>query len=400
MTTSTDFNNPSSRGVKKHLTIVYFAAFIALGLYASVLGPTLLSLAENTRTHLGDIGFLFMARSLGYLLGSLLSGRAFDRLPGHALLASMLLGMAATSLLTPMISKLWLLTAILLIMGITEGALDIGSNLLLVWVHRHRAGPYLNALHFFFGLGAFLSPILVAQSILRGGGITWAYWGLALYPLPLAVWVLRLPSPQSLERTPEGTQAQIHFPLVALLAVFFFLYVGAEASFGGWIYTYTTSLELGDATSAAYLTSAFWGALTAGRLLGIPIAARFPPRPIIFIDLVGCLVSLGAIVLFPGIYSMVWLGAIGLGLFMASIYPNVLAFAQRRMKLTGEATRWFFVGTGAGGMFLPWLVGNLFEHIGPRAIMFAILIDLILGLVVFLFSNLLTERSLSSGSSP
>ena len=67
----------------------------------------------------------------------------------------------------------------------------------------------MNGLHFFFGVGAFLSPILVAQAILRTGDITWGFWGLALLILPLFVWVLRLPAPRAAyhDRSPERTPA-------------------------------------------------------------------------------------------------------------------------------------------------------------------------------------------------
>jgi len=44
----------------------------------------------------------------------------------------------------------------------------------------------MNALHFFFGVGAFVSPIIVAQAILMTGDITWAYWVLALAHRDLA----------------------------------------------------------------------------------------------------------------------------------------------------------------------------------------------------------------------
>ena len=35
-------------------------------------------------------------------------------------------------------------------------------NPLLVWVHGDEVGPAMNGLHFFFGVGAFLSPIIIA----------------------------------------------------------------------------------------------------------------------------------------------------------------------------------------------------------------------------------------------
>jgi len=371
-------------------TLAYFAAFIGLGAFTAVLGPSLPFLAENTHTRLGEIGFLFTARSFGYLLGSLRLGRTFDRLPGHAVLVGVLMTMAAMISLAPLISTLWLLTLILFILGIGEGALEIGTNLLLVWVQRDRASLYLNALHFFFGLGAACGPILVAQTILHSGGIAWAFWGLAIYLIPLIIWMLRLPSPATPDQTRTEKQVEARVGPIFLISLFFFLYVGAEASFGGWIFTYSTALGLGDVASAGYLTSAFWGALTVGRLLGIPIAARVSPNKILFIDLLGCLASMAIILAFPGAYLAVWVGAIGLGFSMASIFPTMLAFAERRIQMSGEITRWFFVGTGAGGMTIPWLSGLLFDSLGPRSTMAAILIDLLLAVVVLSLSSRIT----------
>ena len=53
-------------------TVNYFASFVGLGMVDSALGATLLGLAENTRTDLSEISFLFVARSAGYLLGAFL----------------------------------------------------------------------------------------------------------------------------------------------------------------------------------------------------------------------------------------------------------------------------------------------------------------------------------------
>jgi fucose permease len=81
--------------------------------------------------------------------------------------------------------------------------------------------------------------------------------------------------------------------------------------------------------------------------------------------------------------AVVWLGTVGLGLSMASIFPTTLSLAERRMTITGQVTGWFFVGASAGGMALPWLIGQLFESVGPRVTVFAILIDLIVAVGVF-----------------
>jgi FHS family Na+ dependent glucose MFS transporter 1 len=367
-------------------TIGYYVAFIALGLITASLGPTLPGLAENTRSQLGEISFLFTARSLGYLLGSILGGRLYDRVPGHPLMAAVLFVMAAMATLAPLIPLLWLLAVVLLILGMAEATVDVGGNTLLVWVHRHKVGPFMNGLHFFFGVGSFLSPIIIAQAVLVGGNITWAYWALAVLILPAAIWLLRWPSPAAQVASKDDSTEdppQVNPLLVALIALFFFLYVGAEVGFGGWVFTYAVTLDLSGETTAAYLTSAFWGALTIGRLLAIPIAARVRPRSILLSDLLGCLASVGVILLWPDSLTALWLGAFGLGFSMASVFPTTISLAERRMTITGRVTSWFFVGASIGGMSLPWLIGQLFEPVGPRAMMFAILVDLVVAVGVF-----------------
>src|SRR5262249_37478713 len=72
-------------------------------------------------------------------------------------------------------------------------------------------------------------------------------------------------------------------------------------------------------------------------------------------------------------------------LSMASIYPTALTFAERRMKITGQVTGFLIVGGSAGGMIVPALIGQMFESIGPRVMMFTILFDLIVAVTVYLF---------------
>ncbi len=391
----------SRRSVDITRTAAYYAAFIILGLTAAILGPALPDLAERTRSLLSQISVLFVGRSIGYLTGSLLIGRLYDRMPGHLLMGGSLLVIGCVLAFIPVIPLVWVLALILLVLGAAESGLDVGGNTLLVWVHGRRVAPFMNGLHFFFGAGAFLAPILAAQAILLRGDISWAFWLLTLLAFPVALWVLRLPSPSDAAPETEGSTRQVDYRLVALIALFFFLYVGAEVSFGGWTFTYATRLfgvglsptrTAALASSAAYLTSAFWGALTIGRLLGIPISARWRPRVILLVDLLGCIASTILILAFPGSWAALWVGTIGAGFFQASIFPTTLNLAERRMALSGSVNRWFFVGASLGGMALPWLIGQLIEQIGPSVVIQAILLDLLLALVIFLFLVRYSER--------
>ncbi len=373
-------------------TSAYFAANMILGLSSASLGPTLQGLAANTRTDLGEISFLFTARSLGTLLGAIQGGRYYDRHPGNPVLAGVLLVMALMLGMVPTIPLLWLLTLILFVLGFAEGMTDVGGNALLVWVHGRRVGPFLNGLHFFFGLGAFLSPIIVAQALLFRGDIRWAYWMLAFLALPVIFWLLKQPSPTPQTVKKDGEGKEVNPLLVLLVSLFLFLYVGAEVSYGGWVFTYATRMELSVAATAAYLTSAFWGGLTLGRLASIPLAIRYRPRAILLVDLLGCLLSLGIILAWRDSLAAIWIGTIGTGLSMASIFPTALSLAERRMTLTGKITGWFFVGASAGAMLLPWIIGQLFEPVGPQILLYLLVLDLLLALLVFSVLILYSSR--------
>ena len=192
------------RSARLTKTVAYYAAFVGLGMVASVMGPTLPGLAEHTRTSLQQVSILFSARSLGYLVGSFGGGRLYDRLTGHRMLPVGLRLLAAMTAIAPTVPLLWLLAAVMLLLGIGEGSVDVGCNAMLVWVHGERVAPYMNGLHLFFGLGTFLSPLIVAQVLLMTGNFSWAYWIIALVYVPVAIYTLRLPSPRPQRATDEG----------------------------------------------------------------------------------------------------------------------------------------------------------------------------------------------------
>lgn len=367
-------------------TAAYYLAFIHLGLTVAADGPTLLKLAEHTSSTLDQISLLFFFSSLGYLLGSLMGGRIYDRVPGHRFMASALVFLGLIIALVPVASSRWVLFAIVLILGWTKGAVDVGCNTLLLWVHNESVGPFMNGLHAFFGVGSFIAPLIVAWVMLVTKDIHWVYWLFAIVAFPIAIWIWNLPSPPA--RTVPAQHENASFPIfpVLVMVLCFVLYVGGEAGYGAWIYTYAFTLNFGTEVTAAYLTSAFWGSFTLGRLLGIWVSTLARPVTILMIDFVGCVISLGVILLFKDSAEILWLGTILFGIAQASIFPTFLTLAEERMHITGTITGLFLVGAGLGGMVLPWLIGQAFVKISATAMMTLIFVNIVINvLMLFLF---------------
>ncbi len=370
------------------LTSAYSAALVALGLTVGSLGPTLPGLAEQTHVGLSAISYVFTFRSLGYVLGSVRGGKLFDQTPGNPVMATMLVTMALMMALVPLASGLWLLLAAMLVLGAAEAALDVGANTLLLWVHGNRVGPFMNAMHSLFGVGALLAPIVVAQIAAFNYPTTHSYFVFALLLLPLAAYTFRLPSPVALAAHKQEGPSATNSRLIFLIASFLFLYVGAEVGFAGWIFTYAVEFKVSEPTTAAYLTSLFWGSLTLGRVLTIPLVARLRPDSILVSSLSGCLLSLALMLLGPRSFGAVLIGTLGLGLSMASIFPTTLTFASRRMKMSGRVTGWLILSSSAGSMLIPFLIGQVFQAY-PRILMVIITSTLLaaLGVLVFMIRD-------------
>ncbi len=378
------------------ITAGYYLAFLALGATAASLGPTLSTLASRTGVTLSTVSILFTVRSLGYILGSAAGGRAVDRLPGNRFLAVMVFIMAGMMMLVPFIPLFIVLNLVLFVVGAAEGALDVSTNTLLVWLHHRKVAPFLNGLHFFFGLGALISPFIVGQVIIATGDVAWAYWLLGAAMLPAALLLLPLPSPTPPEGQAAGKASSARLPLIFLAAGVLIFYVGAESGYGGWVFNYARD-QVGVGTAvAAGMTSVFWASLTVGRLVSIPVTALLRPSVVLYLDYALCLISTGILAIYPESRTALWVGTIGLGFGMASIFPTVLALAERRMGITGESAGWLFIGGGLGGMTLPWLVGQFFESRGPGSLLFFVACGLILG--VALLSVTLRLSSKTPGS--
>jgi FHS family Na+ dependent glucose MFS transporter 1 len=343
----------------------YFLSYVLLGMTSATLGPALPHLARNVGTSLRGISSLFLAHRLGYMLGSFAGGRMYDRVAGNRLMAGVFLGVAAFLALIPTVAVLWLLVVVLFLLGTAEGGVDVGGNVLLVWTRPPRLGSLMNALHLFFGLGALLSPIILAQVIGRTGGIRLGYWLIAALVAPAAAILFPQASPKAAVPAPAETAPAGRVLLPLLIVVFFLLHVAVESSYGAWIYTYALTRKLANEVTAGYLTSAFWGAFTFGRLATIFLALKVSARIQLTGSLLGACLSLLLLLSAPGSAGVLWLATVACGMSLAGLFPGTITLASEHLHLSGGMTGYFLVGSSLGAMALPWLIGQFFESVGP-----------------------------------
>jgi len=336
----------------------------ALFLYALYLGALgVLLPAVGLSFHLGPEiqGRLFPADFGGFIAGVLLCGWLSDRLGRKSVLLG---GVAAYALGLILFSRAATFPPALLataLVGAGSGAMEIVASALAADLFPERRAFLLNALQVAFGAGAALGPAL-AHALLSAG-TDWRALPLALAAANVLLFIALAFVP--MEDTGQGEaldwgalRSVLRQPVFLALCLCQALYVGAEVGFAAWMPTYFGRLP-GGAAWAGVVVSAFWVAMTAGRLATGRLVTRMPLlRLTLFLALGGAAASA---------LTLAWtergaaLALVGVaGLCFSGIFGLILAEAGERFpRFVGTTFGAVVAAGGAGGAALPWAVGAL-----------------------------------------
>jgi len=175
-----------------------------------------------------------------------------------------MLGAAIGTAIIPFCPNIYMLAAFASFQGFCSGILDTGGNVSLVWMWGDAVAPYMQMIHFAFGLGAFMCPLFVEISLEITGSYKASFWFFALMFVPIVAAFAYLPSPKPAAASKERIvrkRTKFEVGLIVIGAFILALYVGAEVSMGGYIYSYFVELLGQSGSDGDFLTSAFWGSL-------------------------------------------------------------------------------------------------------------------------------------------
>ena len=176
--------------------------------------------------------------------------------------------------------------------------------------------------------------------------------------------------------------------MLALLSLFFFLYVGAEFNMGIYLTTFAVECKLQlSKMQGAQLTAIFWGFFAAMRFVAIFAAIKLNPLIIMVISFVLCLVSSIGMAAFAE-YSLIVLqvGAAVLGLGMASIYATGLLWFEQYIVITSHIGALFVIAGSLGPDIYPIATGQVISDY-PMALMYLNLATVVACVLVFALAS-------------
>lgn len=336
----------------------------------ALLGSILPLLSKRTQFDIAAAGDLFLVMNFCMLASMLSLGPLTDKFGKRpALVAGTLLVAVAFVLLGGAGSYRELLVAVLLL-GAGGGALNGGTNVLIadLYSEPQRKAAALNLLGIFFGFGAMLLPFFVGSLVARLtlNTILYITAGLALAPAVLFL-TLAFPRPKQQQgfRLSEAARV-IGNPIVLLLGFVLFFQSGNEFIIGGYTSLYLTSEMKLPFTHASYLLAGYWAAIMVGRIVSSKLLSRVNSYALVLLSALGSAVGVGLLLLAPSAMTAV-IAVILIGLSFAAIFPTTLGIAGSKCEAySGTAFGILFAIALAGGMILPWAVGQTAAAYGLR----------------------------------
>ncbi|GAA4019156.1 MFS transporter [Deinococcus rubellus] len=345
-----------------------------------------------------SVGVALLGMSVGSLIAMPQTGRLAARFgtrrvtvwAGLCLMLALLLPFSAPNL--------WLLFAALMVLGASNGVMDVAMNAQGVAVERALARPVLSSFHAAYSLGnlagAALGSLLLgaglgqwphALIITLGMGVLVVLAGARLLPRSadeLAAETTTAGSGSTEIGTLETAPAKISpgprsspTSLVWLLGTLCFLGMLGEGSLGDWSGLYSRDVlgVSGAALGAAY--TAFTLAMTLGRSLGDGWRSRYGDRRVVEVGALvsGVGLSLGLLTLNPLLAA---LGFLVFGLGIANVVPVLYGTAGHALAGRGIA-RVATIGY-AGFLAGPPLIGFVSQLTSLRLGMAVIALSLLL----------------------
>jgi fucose permease len=340
------------------------AAFVPIGIVTVLLGPLLPMLSDRWSLNYLQAGSLFTAQFLGSTAGVGLSGAIVSRWGFRFAINAGLVAMAAGVGTLPFVSRPLGMICICCY-GAGLGLAIPAVNLLVAAMNAERRSAALNLLNFWWSAGAVACPFLVAAAakinhiqlflILLATVLVVLLLGTAVLPSFVEPATARLDKRMG-ERS---ATSPIRWDGRSLLvfAALFFLYVGTENAFGGWIASYAKSLGSSSPTLSVMTPSFFYAALMLGRWIASFVLQYTDEIKTVRAGLLVAFIGMAGLVFshtLPLVVSSVSVAGLGL----AAVYPITIS------RLSGEfgaaAARVgsvMFIMANLGGAFLPWLVG-------------------------------------------
>lgn len=369
------------------LIAVIYLIFISLGLPDSLLGSGWPAMHAAFSVPSSYAGYVSMAISFMTIISALLCPIMIKRFHTKWIVIVSIF-LTVMGLIGFSISTSYAMLFVFAVpYGMGAGAIDASVN---HYVANNYSGSVMNFLHCFYGVGAVISPNIMAVALSKASwneGYRWtAYiqiFILLICIISLPLWKKNESDSNKQEEEVAGIREALKRPGVVLTLIAFFAYCSGEATCFLWTSSYFAGVKEGltDHLIASF-GSLIFGGLMLGRLISGFVSNRLGDRMLIkigiFVEVVGIL-----LVMIPvASFIPAAIGFVIIGTGMGPVYPAIQHMAPTNFgeRYSAAVIGLQMASAYIGSTFMPMIFGNIQEKIGIGIMPFYLLIFAVLNI--------------------
>lgn len=418
-------------------------SFMALGMSASLVGPTFVHLTYMLETDIQTLSVSYTTGSIGYLLGAAVCGLTADKVNSELqfVVSTASIGMAV--IVCPWAPTVYLYYAIDATKAFFMGYLDAcgQSYIIYLWSGHSLKDPMMNLMHGIWSVGATLAPFMIApllpelpdensddtqtdiansttatpypydnETVTNYDDVTsgefegamsirlcYAIIGGLVFSMSLffgAAYIRLGPSCIKPPHSKPRPESEEHIAntrtfitvILCLQFVFYAAYNWLEILPGGYIATLVIKGLDWDVRQGSLITSLFWGSHGVGRIVAVPISYFVSPAVLTALDLVGTTAgfTLMWVALVTAQDALLWISVALIGFSIASIFASMILWTSNHMTVTGFVGAVFLVASSFGGMIGGALAGALFQQYTHLWVIYLGLIACIIEILIYI----------------
>ena len=353
------------------LIAIIYLSFVSLGLPDSLLGSAWPTMQVSMGVPSSYAGYVSMTICMMTIISSLASPALIRKIETKwIVVVSMALtvaGLMGFSLST----AYWMLFLFAIPYGLGAGSVDAALN---QYVANHYSSRVMNFLHCFYGLGAIISPNIMALALRYAKwnqGYRWTSYLqlgiLAICLLTLPAWRVNKEKDDELKEKTATIREALRVPGVILTLIAFFSYCAGEATCFLWTSSYFAGTKEGmsDELIAAF-GSLIFGGLMVGRVIAGFVSDRLGDRTMIRIGIAVEFVGIALIFIPVKTYIVAAIGFFVTGTGMGPIYPAIQHMAPLNFgeRFSAPVIGLQMASAYIGATFMPAVFGLIQQNVG------------------------------------
>lgn len=352
------------------LLAVIYLAFVSLGLPDSLLGSAWPTMQAEMGVPSSYAGYVSMTIAFMTIISSLVSPWLIRRFETKwivnvsiALTAIGLVGFSYSD-------QYWMLFLFALPYGLGAGSIDSALN---HYVANYYSSRVMNFLHCFYGLGAVISPNIMALAL------KYAHWNegyrwtafiqigiLVVCILSLPLWKANVQADDNAEGS-AGIGDALKVPGVVLTLIAFFSYCAGEATCFLWTSSYFAGTKEGISREMiASFGSLILGGLMLGRLIAGFVSNKFGDKKMIRIGIAVEAIGILLVLIPSSGYYIAVIGFLLIGTGMGPIYPAIQHMAPNNFgrRYSASVIGLQMASAYIGSTFMPTVFGLIQQNAG------------------------------------